>query len=225
MLRGFIYRHLRIDVDAIVFSIVHRLGPLPRDNNRNEGGRCILARFTRRADVERIKAASRHLRGTRFGISEDLPAEWAATRKAAHVKYVKPAKQAGKKVRWKGQTLTIDGEEVNLTKMPRKDSSRMSQSQPRDNGNEERERSRRDHTRSPSPKPQRTTRQRRGRVETRRNNYNNGSLLQTEFPAMKQLLSLESTWLGQLEETRLSQRLTTSQTQRMKHRTGHQLKH
>lgn len=148
VLRRFIDRELGLDQEHMEFSVVHRIGA-PSNVN---GGRCILARFIRRSDIDIIKSASRNLKGTRFGISEDLPAEWVFIRKTAHSRLVKPAKQAGKQVRWRGHRLFIDGKEVDTGKAskPRSRPNTKKQSTP-------------DVSRSPSPKPQRPVERTRSR--------------------------------------------------------------
>lgn len=108
----FIENNLQLDTKHMQFSVVHRLGPVTNANNR--GGRCILARFLRRVDVNKVKAAAVKLRGTKFGISEDLPASWAEIRRQAHPAIVRPAREAGKRVRWRGRKLFVDGREVNI---------------------------------------------------------------------------------------------------------------
>lgn len=112
VLATFIGDKLGLDPARIMFSVVHRLGQWQDNNNR----RCIIARFVRRVDVSRVKAAAVKLAGTRFGISEDLPASWAELRKKAHSTVVKPAREAGKKVRWRGRRLFINGKEVSPDK-------------------------------------------------------------------------------------------------------------
>lgn len=112
-LRRFITEKLMLDARQLDFSIVHRLGPY------NPGQpRCILARFVRRRDINKVRAACSHLRGTKFGVAEDLPSEWAAVRRRAHHRYVKPAKENNKKIRWRGDRLFIDNQEVNLKPTP-----------------------------------------------------------------------------------------------------------
>lgn len=110
-LRNFIWRNLHIDDQNIDFSIVYRVGRHSNDTRP----RCILGRFVRRSDVERVKAAAPNLRGTRFVITEDLPPEWAELRRLAYPVHVRPARQEGKKVRWRGPQLFIDGREVTLS--------------------------------------------------------------------------------------------------------------
>lgn len=60
-------------------------------------------------------AAAKNLKGTRFGIAEDLPREWAVIRKRVYLSHIKPAKQHGQQVRWRGAKLFIEGVEVDLT--------------------------------------------------------------------------------------------------------------
>ena len=98
----FIYEKLKLDPRDIDFSIVHRLGPYKPGQSR-----CILARFVRRKDIQRIKAACVNLRGTKFGVSDDLPSEWAAARKQAYPRYVKPAKEEKKKIRGRGTDYSL----------------------------------------------------------------------------------------------------------------------
>lgn len=109
ILRAFIYEKLRLNPDVINFSIVHRLGPYKAGQSR-----CIIARFVRRIDADRVKAAAVKLKGTKFGVSEDLPAAWVATRRSAFERYVRPARADKKRVRWRGKRLFIAGEEINL---------------------------------------------------------------------------------------------------------------
>lgn len=111
ILRGFIFERLRLNPDLIDFSIVHRLGSYKAGQSR-----CIIARFVRRIDVDRVKAAAVNLKGTRFGVSEDLPSAWVATRRSAFERYVRPARADKKRVRWRGKRLFIAGEEINLEK-------------------------------------------------------------------------------------------------------------
>lgn len=94
VLRDFTSDMLKIDGEALDFSIVHRLGPYKQGQSR-----CILARFVRRSDVIRVKAASVNLRGSTFGISDDLPAAWAALKRQAYIKYIKPARENKQRVR------------------------------------------------------------------------------------------------------------------------------
>ena len=108
-LRDFIRRHLHLN-EEIQFSTVYRVGP-----SNDKRPRCIVGRFTRRSDCERVKAAARNLKGTRYGIAEDLPPEWAELRRLAHPIHVKPARQEGKQVRWRGPRLFIDGQEVMMS--------------------------------------------------------------------------------------------------------------
>ncbi len=110
-LKTFISEKLQLNTKYIDFSIVHRLGA---KNNRG-GARCIIARFVRRSDVQKVKAGAVKLGGTRYGISEDLPHEWAVARSKAHKQHVKPAKEKKQKIRWKGATLFVDGREVKLS--------------------------------------------------------------------------------------------------------------
>lgn len=100
---------MKLDAERIDFSIVHRLGPFTQGRSR-----CIIARFIRRSDAIKVKDAAVSLRGTRYGIAEDLPTEWAAIRRDAYPKYVKPAKENKKRIRWQGNRLFIAGEEINL---------------------------------------------------------------------------------------------------------------
>lgn len=108
-LRKFMGRQLDIEEHTIGFSTVYRVGL-----SRNNRPRCIIAKFLRRSDCDKVKAAGINLRGTTFGISEDLPPEWAEIRRLAHPIHVKPAKQQGKRVKWRGPQLFIDGVEVEL---------------------------------------------------------------------------------------------------------------
>lgn len=110
-LRRFMEREMNIDTDRIEFSTVHRVGRITQQPKQS---RCIIARFVRRNDVQRVKGAASNLRGTHYGVSEDLPAEWVATRRRAHQKFVKPAREQNKRVRWRGDELFIDGKKVDL---------------------------------------------------------------------------------------------------------------
>lgn len=109
-LRGFIRRHLHLDERSIDFSTVYRVGI----NNHNRP-RCIVGRFLRRRDCERVRSAAPNLKGTRFSIVEDLPPEWAELRRLAHPIHVRPARQEGKKVRWRGPRLFVNDHEVILS--------------------------------------------------------------------------------------------------------------
>lgn len=118
-LREFITRQLKLDGEQIDFSVVHRLGAY-----RPGQCRCILARFVRRREQWNVKAAATNLKGTKYGISDDLPASWAAARRQAHQKFVRPARVEKKKVRWRGARLFIDDREVNIDHVSRNDSDR-----------------------------------------------------------------------------------------------------
>lgn len=109
--KAFMTDKLHLDGQNIDLSIAYRIGSLSNVNNRP---RCILARFVRRRDVGRVKAAASNLRGTTFGISDDLPPTWAAARKKAHKTFVIPARKNKQKVRWQGATLMIDGKMMDL---------------------------------------------------------------------------------------------------------------
>lgn len=102
---------LELDARTIDISIAHRLGA--RDNAKNRT-RCIIVRFVRRSDINKVKAATRKLQGTRYGVSDDLPVSWAIARSKAYKQHVKPAKDNKQKVRWQGDRLFIDGKEVRL---------------------------------------------------------------------------------------------------------------
>lgn len=112
VLRDFIDTKLRLNTDDIDFSTVHRIG------QPNKGSRCIIARFVKRSDVEKVKAGAVKLRGSAFGISEDLPPSWAEKRKRAYTRHIKPARAEKKKIRWRGNQLYIDDKEVDLTSSP-----------------------------------------------------------------------------------------------------------
>lgn len=105
----FISDKLKLDANEIDFSIVHRLGAYKTGQSR-----CIMAWFVRRKDINKVKAACVNLRGTKFGVAEDLPSEWAAARRQAYLIHVKPAKADNKKVHWKADKLFIDGKQVDI---------------------------------------------------------------------------------------------------------------
>lgn len=109
VLRDFIDTKLRLNTDDIDFSTVHRIG------QPNKGSRCIIARFVKRSDVEKVKAGAVRLRGSAFGIADDLPPSWAEKRKQAYNRHIKPARAEKKKIRWRGNQLYIDDKEVDLT--------------------------------------------------------------------------------------------------------------
>lgn len=109
-LRSFLERQLKMNTENIEFSVVYRLGPRP-ENNRN---RCIIARFVKRSDVDKVKAGAVKLRGTNYGISEDLPPAWAEKRRQAYQQHVRPARAEKRKVRWRGDRLFIDDREISL---------------------------------------------------------------------------------------------------------------
>lgn len=118
-LRSFMANQLEIDHQSIEFSAIYRIG-LSNVVNDEKKPRCILARFVRRTDRDNVLRAARNLRGTKFGIAEDLPRDWVEARRKAHQAIVKPAKQQKKQVRWRGQNLFIDGVEVDLTAKPQR---------------------------------------------------------------------------------------------------------
>lgn len=121
VLKSFISEKLDIDGDDIEFSTVFRQG-VPPSNVRhdrhhdvaNNRPRCIIARFVRRSDAQRIRAATRKLQGTPFGVSEDLPSEWVKVRKAGYHLF-KKAKAEGKTARWRGPRLFINGVRAEIT--------------------------------------------------------------------------------------------------------------
>ncbi len=112
VVRTFMREKLELDARNIDISIAHRLGA--RENNDKNRTRCIIVRFVRRSDINKVKAATRKLQGTRYGVSDDLPASWATARSRAYKQHVKPAKENKQKVRWRGDRLFIDGKEVRL---------------------------------------------------------------------------------------------------------------
>lgn len=139
---------LNIDEENITFSAVFRIGQSNVAINDHRRLRCIMAKFVRRADRDRVLAASRNLRGTTYGFAEDLPWEWAQIRKKAHPTFVKPARQRKQQIRWRGAKLYIDGAEVDLTaKQQRQNAVRPSRARDRHSS---RNQGRRQRHRSPS---------------------------------------------------------------------------
>ena len=77
----------------------------------------ILARFQNLDEAAQVKSAAyKKPKGTSGSVEEDLPFEWAQTRKMAYTKYVKPAKIMGEKVRWVGDKLYINNVHVTIKK-------------------------------------------------------------------------------------------------------------
>lgn len=115
-LRNFITKKLKMDGESVDFSIVHRLGAF-----RAGQSRCILARFVRRNELTKVKAAAVNLRGTHFGVAEDLPTAWATARRQAHERFIKPARSERKKIRWRGARLFISDQEINFNSADKTD--------------------------------------------------------------------------------------------------------
>ncbi len=89
-----------------------RVGRPPQPGaDRRPRQRTIIARFTSQREATRVKLAAWKLKkGTSdVGVGEDLPQEWAQARSRAFLTIVKPAKQAGKTVRWRGAKCYVDG--------------------------------------------------------------------------------------------------------------------
>lgn len=78
--------------------------------------RPIIAKFTSQEEATRVKLAAWKLpKGTSVvGVGEDLPREWAQARAKAYTSVIKPAKEAGKTVRWRGSRCFINAVEVDI---------------------------------------------------------------------------------------------------------------
>ena len=103
-------------VDNIEILDCFRIGK--PDPAKGTDTRTILVKFSRTSDVHAIITAARKKpKGTPGGVSEDLPASWAATRRQFHKKYIQPARQqlgADKvKVKWQQDVLFINSIKIN----------------------------------------------------------------------------------------------------------------
>ena len=82
---------------------VHRMG-------RRVDGKCrpIVAKFSSFKKREVVRLAGPKLAGKRFGISEQIPKEWQDRRKALLPAF-KDAKKQGKRARFVGDKLLVEG--------------------------------------------------------------------------------------------------------------------
>ncbi len=176
-LRDFMRKNLRLEPRNIDLSTVYRVGVANVMNNRP---RCILARFIHGSDRDSVKAAAVNLKGTRFGISEDLPPEWARIRREAYLTHIREAKQQGKRVRWRGPKLFIEGVEIDLRlgndRIPSASQARRTNTAQKKQSHQPQETSRSSNSDSdgdseqnpPSPLPQRETDRSRRRERKKR---------------------------------------------------------
>ena len=103
-LRDFIRHELRID-HYIEFGNVHRFGKPGRN-----GTRPIVARFIYYNDLQCVLKNAYRLGGSKFGISEQFPAEIVARRQKLYPK-MREAKQQRREVVLVRDRLYIDGEQ------------------------------------------------------------------------------------------------------------------
>ena len=90
-----------------------RVGARPQPGDQKDRRpRPIIVRFTSTQEATRVKLAAWKI-GKRtpsdVAVGEDLPQEWAQLRSRAYKTIVKPAKNEGKTVRWRGAKCYIDG--------------------------------------------------------------------------------------------------------------------
>ena len=112
IIRKFIEKELDFKEKAaeIEFGNVHRFG-VPKN-----GKRPIVARFLRFQERDAVRSASYKLAGKPFGISEQVPPEWAESRRQLMPQY-KEAKKANQKARFVKDMLVVNGQVV---RAPRK---------------------------------------------------------------------------------------------------------
>lgn len=112
---GFIETILGQDSGCVTDAF--RVGRPPNATDDNQRPRPVIARFNSQQEATKIKIAAWKLEKgrTSIGVGEDLPLEWAQARAKAYKPIVRPAKDAGKTVRWRGMRCFVNGTEVNIT--------------------------------------------------------------------------------------------------------------
>ena len=136
-LSNFIKENLKIDMNSIKITSAFRVGKMsypttPSTRSKaKQRPRPIIASFSDLNQVKLIKqAAYSRPKGSKGGVEPDLPKQIVEARQAAYIKFIKPAKQAGKKIKWIKDSLYIDGRLVdrdvivNLTRTLQKEKSR-----------------------------------------------------------------------------------------------------
>ena len=81
----------------------HRMGKATPGKTRP-----IVAKFERYQQREKVRMAGPRLAGKRFGVSEQIPKEWQDKRKPL-LPHFKEAKKQGKRVRFVGPKLLVEG--------------------------------------------------------------------------------------------------------------------
>ena len=106
-LNTFIKSDLKIDVD-----IIHAQRVVSRNPSLSTKKTHIIARFSE-SDVQKVQqAAYKRPKGSKGSIEHDLPIAWVNLRRMVYPTHVKPAKAAGKKVRWYENKLYINDRQV-----------------------------------------------------------------------------------------------------------------
>ena len=89
--------------EVIDLARAHRMGKATPGKTRP-----IVAKFERYQQREKVRMAGPRLAGKRFGVSEQIPKEWQDKRKPL-LPHFKEAKKQGKRVRFVGPKLLVEG--------------------------------------------------------------------------------------------------------------------
>ena len=115
-LLAFLQDTLKLNAAEIPITSVYRVGKLGQLKTRSKAKqrpRPIIATFGNLDQVNEIKqAAYRRPKGSKGGVEPDLPKEMAEARQAVYLNIIKPAKQAGKNIKWIRNSLYVDGKLV-----------------------------------------------------------------------------------------------------------------
>ena len=94
--------------DEIDLARAHRMGKATTGKTRP-----IVAKFERLQQREKVRMAGPRLAGKKFGVSEQIPKEWQEKRKSLLLHF-KDAKKQGKRARFVGPKLLVEGHFVTL---------------------------------------------------------------------------------------------------------------
>ena len=106
VVQNFIKDELQVNKEGIQFARVHRMGLKKIGKTRP-----IVAKFEHFKERETVRFSAKNLAGKKYGISEQLPKEWAEKRKSLMPK-LREAKALGQRAKFVKDKLVVSGQIV-----------------------------------------------------------------------------------------------------------------
>ncbi|CAC5417358.1 unnamed protein product [Mytilus coruscus] len=113
-IKDFMKTEMKMDM-KVDFQRAHRFGKKSQikiDDRDSYTTRPIVYRFKNFKDRELVRSLARQLKGTKFGVNEQLPKEVNDRRKLLWPYYKEAKKKQGQKTHFKRDKLFINGEEI-----------------------------------------------------------------------------------------------------------------